>query len=78
MHRKWKIAIIVTALLLLAGTIVFAKADNQRVSFSLDESAWCGPRNSSGFGLGGCGGPGGYNGGGPDGSDGYGGGFSCH
>jgi hypothetical protein len=84
MNRKWKIAVIVTAVLLLAGTLAFAqsgnspKAGQQGAPFSLDESAWCGgPRSGSGFGPGSCGGPGGYNGG-PSDSGGYDGGFSCH
>jgi hypothetical protein len=84
MKRKWKIAIIATVVLLLAGTLAFAQAGSspktgeQGAPFNLDESVWCGsPR--SGFGSGGCGGPGGYNGS-PDDNGGYdgGSGFSCH
>jgi hypothetical protein len=78
--KKWRIAIIATVVLLLAGTLVFAQTGSSpktgEQGFNPNESVWCG---RGGFGSGGCGGPGGYNGS-PDDSGGYGGGsgFSCH
>ena len=82
MEKRKKAGIIAIAVLLVSGTLVSAQPGNspktgeQGAPFNLDESAWCGgPRGSSDFGSGGCGGPGGYNGS-PD--NGGGNGFDCH
>jgi hypothetical protein len=75
MRKRAKIAIIVTVVLLLAGTMALAQtAGKQGTPFNQNENVWCGgPRGNSG----GYGGPGGYNGN-PDDGGGYDGGFSCH
>ena len=72
MNRKWKIALIATVVLLLAGTLVFAQAagnsrrsEGQKTPFTLDGQVNCGPGRGSGFG-------------GNGNNYGNGGGFGCH
>ena len=69
MNKKGKIALIVSVILLLAGTAAFAQSRG-------GENAWCGPRGGSG----GCGsfGGGNYDGERGNGNGGGSGGFGCH
>ena len=81
MRKRTKVAIIAIAVLLATGTLLSAQSGNfpktgeQEAPFNLDANTWCGgSRGGSGFGPGGCGGPGGYNGGPDNGGS----GFDCH
>ena len=82
MKKGTKIAVMAAIVLLLAGTLAYARnrgaSGGQPSPFTPDENAWCaGPRGSSGTGnVGGCGGYGGaYDEGTGGGSN---GGFCCH
>ncbi|GMO52712.1 MAG: hypothetical protein Pg6C_18530 [Treponemataceae bacterium] len=79
MNKKWKAVVITAALLLIAGTLVFAQfpgssrqGGEQKAPFSLGGQVNCGP----GGNYGGCGG---YDDGNDNGGNyGNGGGYGCH